>query len=827
MSWIKQGRGFAFPEYKPQWPPDPPFDLLEVKADIKIDLKKRSISGHSVNTFKIKKSVGELVLDGVDMNILKVEAGGKKIDYTYDGSRIRIFFEEELNPGDIVSIKVQYSVKEPVKGVWFVPTDGTGPAKLAYTQGQPEDTRYWLPTYDYPNRKTKVELTIRSPRGLYAVANGLLVEKNEEGDWWVWKYRLDSRIPTYLIAFAVGDFAVKEEEYNGVLLQYVVPKGREEDIERSFAKTKEIMAFFEEYTGVKYPYPKYTQVCIDEFVAGGMENASVTLLTSRTLHDEKAHEEFRSEPLVAHEMAHQWFGDLVTCKDWSHLWLNESFATLMEALWRRRDLGEDEFVYDLILMLDSYLGEYKSRYSRPIVTRLYKHPDEVFDSHNYPKGALILWSLANYIGEENFRKAIKIYLENRFEDVADTDDLRKCMEKASGFSLDWFFEQYVFNSGHPILKVNYRWLPKDKIVEIKVSQTQKGDSLEEYTLPLEVLIIGDGYEERRRFLIKERQHVFPIPCPGKPKAVCIDPDFKSFKVLQLEVGVDDLLSMIKNSKKLYPRVVAARTLASKGSARVVEALKEILLDESEFWGLRFEVAKTIGSIGGETALQTLLEALEKVKHPRVRRSIVTALGGFKDKRAFEALVKVLHNDEEGYYVRASAAVSLAKTGFDEAFEHLKKALNYPSHSDVITASALEGMGILGTKEALEEVKKYLAVDKPLHLRAAATMALGYFPTERKIIELLETQAKSRHPRIRGAVVAAAKRSLSPRLIPLLEKLRSDPSGSVARRAREALEAIRKHMEKGEEYKKLREELEKLREEERRLAERVEKIEKKF
>ncbi len=823
MSWLKQGRDFAFPDYKPQWPPEPFFELEKVIVDVEVDLKTRSIRGTTVNVFKALTEMDEISLHAVDMNIKDVKVNGLEAEYSYDGKELKVFLPHKVRRNDSVKVSVAYEAIHPLAGVWFVPTDGYGAARFVYTQGQPEYTRYWLPTYDYPNRKTRVKLTIRTDKGLFVASNGVLVEKREDDGKVAWTFELNSRIPTYLIAFVVGDFSVKEERYGEVLLQYIVPKGRENDIDRSFSKTKKMIAFFEKYTGVKYPYPKYAQACVDEF-SGGMENASITILTTNTLHDEKAHIDFRSEPLVSHELAHQWFGDYVTCRDWAHLWLNESFATLMEALWRKHELGENEFVYDLISMLDSYVSEY-GRYSRPIVTRVYKYPDEVFDAHNYPKGALILWTLLNIVGEDVFRRAVKKYLERRKEDNADTDDLRKAFEEEHKQPLEWFFEQYVFNSGHPVLRVSYKWNNKENVLELKVTQIQGKDSLEEYKLPLEVIFLGENYEERRLFWIEERSSTFPVKLPSKPKAVCVDPDFKAFKVLNMDVGVDELLGVIKHCSMLYPRVMAVRELAKKGTPRVVEELKEFLFKEEEFWGFRSEIARALGTIGGEKSLNTLLDALNKVEHPKVRRAIVRALGNFREQRVGEVLAEVLRDTRESYYVRAEATLSLAKIRYIRAFECLKEALSYQSHNEVIAASALEGLGILGTDEAFNVVKKFLSKDNLLILRVAATAALGYFKVSREIIDLLEEQSKSRHPRLRGAVVIAASRSLSPQMLPLLEKLQRDVSGRIARIAREAAEKIKKHMERGEEYRKLREELDKLREEERRLSERVERFEK--
>ncbi|MEZ0345362.1 MAG: M1 family aminopeptidase [Infirmifilum sp.] len=825
MSHLKPGRGFAYPEYEPQWPPEPPVELLRVSAEVSVDLSNRSLEGKATNLFRASGEVDRITLHASDMSVKRVSVNGSEARFSYDGSVIEVYLPKPALTGDVLEVSVEYSVVRPKAGVWFVPVDSDAPARMAYTQGQPEDTRFWLPTHDYPNRKATLELAVVAPSGQQVVANGVLVAREAREGVTRWVYRLDSRIPTYLAAFAVGDFSVIEENWNNVLLQYVVPRGREGDVERSFKHTKEMIRFFEEFTGVKYPYPKYAQVCVDEFVAGGMENASVTILTSATLHDEKAHLDFRSEPLVSHELAHQWFGDLVTCRDWSHIWLNESFATLMEALWRRRELGEEEFVYDLVGMMDSYLGEYE-RYSRPIVNRVYKYPDEVFDAHSYPKGALVLWTLMNVLGEDTFRRGVNLYLSRYREGNADTGDFRKIMEEASGRNLEQFFEQFVLSAGHPSLKVSWKWDEKEGVLGLRVEQIQGDDSPAKYNLPLEVEFLGEGWTVRRSFEIRGRLEVLSFRLPGQPKTVCLDPDFKVFKALELDVGPDELVTIAKTCGKLYPRVVALRALARKGGARHVGEIAAILTNEEEFWGLRVEAAEALRSIGGDLSLKALLEALNTVKHPRVRRAIARALSGFKSEEAGKALASVLTDPEESYYVRAEAAVALAKTGYSGALEELKRALTYPSHNHVIAASALEALGILGTQEALEAILPYASPGNPLQLRTAAIRALGYFTPSQRVLDVVEQASRSQHPHVKLAVTVAASRSLSPRYLGILERLRSDTSGRVARAARDAAERIRASMERGEEYKKLRDEIARISEEERRLQERIERLEKK-
>ncbi|OYT30555.1 MAG: aminopeptidase [Thermofilum sp. ex4484_79] len=824
MRWLKLGKNFVYPDYKPQWPRDVPYKLVEVDASIDIDFNERKINGMATNRFRLIQNISTISLDAVDMNIRRVYVDGTPAKYNYDGKVLEVSLGSERAKDTVIGVSVEYEVYKPRKGVWFSPINSDQPAKQVWTQGQPEDTRYWLVTYDYPNFKASVTLTITVPEWAYVIANGKLLEKKRTQNKTLWKWRLNEAIPTYLIAFAAGEFSYKEKRIGNLPLIYVVPKGREEDIPRSFSNTPKIIQFFEEYTGVKFPYPKYAQVCVSEFVAGGMENASITILTDQTLHDEKAHIDFSSDPLVSHELAHQWFGDLVTCKDWSNLWLNEGFATLFEALWRRKNLGENEFIYELIKMLDTYISEYSSEYSRPIAMRIYGYPDELFDAHSYPKAALVIWTLHNIIGEENFRKSINVYL-NRFKNnVADTEDFRKVVEEVTGIQLDWFFEQFIYNAGHPSLSFKYKWNLDEKMLEITIEQKQKEDSLETYFLPLEIMIISKDYEIKKNINLKEKRRTLYVKLREKPLAVCLDPNFKIFKELTYDLGVEELLGIVRYCKALYPRILAVRKIAEKGGARTVRELYRYLLDEKEFWGYRSEIAKAMAKIGGDTALKTLLESLDKVKHPKVRRAIVTSLGSFRSEDVGKKLTTVLKNKEESYYVRANAATSIAKSKYSGAFKVLKEALTYPSHADVIKRTVLEALGILGTDEALEEIIKYTSDKESVWVIVSAIKALGYFRPTREILDILREKAKNPHPKVRATVLSAIKINLDPKLLPIVNILKNDIAGSIVRNARDVESKITKFMEKGEEYRKLREEIERLREEERRLAERIDRLE---
>ncbi|MCR8470995.1 MAG: M1 family aminopeptidase [Candidatus Korarchaeota archaeon] len=824
MYITKHGRDFAFPDYKPEYPLSPPYEIKHLSLALKVFIEDKKIEGHAEISV-VKKRGGVIELDAVDMEILDVRVNGSSTKYTYNGKKLAIN-TEAIEPGTSFKIDIMYSAY-PKKGLYFVKPKGKGGYLQVWSQGEPEDNRYWIPIYDYPNMKFTCDLKIYAPKMLTVFANGELKEVREEGEWKVWHWVMDQPIASYLIAIAIGEFDVKETMYKDIKLTYAVPKGRGEDIDRSFSNTPDMLKFFEEFLMYKYPWKNYKQVCVSEFIVGGMENTTLTMLTELTLHDEKAHAEFESEPLVSHELAHQWFGDLITTKDWGNIWLNESFATYLEALYMGHLKGEDRFICELISFLDSYLREYSTRYSRPIMTRVYKYPEEVFDAHSYPKGALVLHTLRTIVGDDKFREILRKFLEKHAFSSVDTEDFRKVSEEVTGEDLEWFFDQYIYNAGHPELTVRYSYDAERKVLRVSITQTQKEDCWDVYKMPIEILIKTEKETKLEKFWLSEKEQTLYIPLDEPPEYICVDPKFKVFAVITEEEELEQLIKKLKCTS-IYCRIRAIRNLSKKISDRAVEALKEKLLDESEYWMARSEAAKALGSIGTEKAKRVLIEALEKVANPRVRRGIAEALGNFRDHEVAEALAKILKNKEEGYYVRAAAAESLGKTKWEEAIKILKKVKDEPSHNNVITIGAIRGLAALGSDEAFEIILEYTKEDKPTLVRMEAVRSMSKFNEKASAREIIINACKDENMRIRSAAITAIRETLDPRYIPILDSLigRELHSGLI-RAARETIRSIQRFTEKGVEYRALREEIEKIREEHRRLLDQVSRLEMKL
>ncbi|MEM2237531.1 MAG: M1 family aminopeptidase [Candidatus Caldarchaeum sp.] len=815
--YLKIGRDFVFPDYQPRYPRQPRFQIKHYKLEIEVDLEEKRVDG--LATISLESFGNTAFLDAVDMEVKSVEGCG----YDYDGKTLTL----HLPRAGWHEIRVGYRAW-PRTGLYFILPDRTNPERLpfVYSHGEPEYHRHWMPIYDYPNMKFTTEMLVTVPEPLEVVSNGELVSVSDKnGGLRTWHWSLDVPHTSYLISFVAGVFDKVEEDFNGLKLAYYVPKGMKNYVKNSFGKTADIIKFFSEYLNYPYPYKSYRQVCVPEFVVGGMENTTATTLTDLTLHDDHAHLDFSSDPLIAHELAHQWFGDLVTCRDWSHIWLNESFATYLENLYVLHDKGHDEFLYELYSDLKSYLDEYQKRYSRPVVMRLYRYPEELFDRHAYPKGGLVLHTIKNVVGEESFRKGLHLFLSKHAFSTADTEDLRKALEQASGMSLEHLFEQLVYSAGHPSAKVSYRWEEEIKTLRLSLKQTQRDDSPEIYNLEIECHIHLDGEKVVRKFSLEEREVSLHIPLKTKPSHICVDPEFKLLRVVEVERPLEEVLRAVEKCGSVVCRIEMVEFLGKHGGHRAVEALERVVKNDG-FWGVSYQAAKALGEVMSEEAKQALLRCLKEVKHPKVKRGIVEALGSYElDNEVADSLQTIIEDVSESYYVRQAACISMGRLKISDRLPVLLKALGYKSHAEVIASGAVTGLAELGTDESFPHVMERTKPGFPTPVRVSAVVGLAKFPNRHEVFEALERLSKDSSERVRHAVVAAARELLDHRLLTMLDTMaEKDLNERVRRNAREVAKKIRDHLEKGVEYKALREELDKIREENRRLADRIYRME---
>ncbi|MES4792040.1 MAG: hypothetical protein C4321_02805 [Chloroflexota bacterium] len=432
----------ALPGDEPIWPRDRVVDILHVKVDVRIDVEEKRIRGTVTHTVvPLNDETRFVPFDAVDMTIAAVTVGKREAAFEYDGERLTVDIGAGRKRGQELTIAISYEAA-PRIGMYFIGPDEGYPDKprQVWTQCQDEDTRYWLPCFDHPSDKFTSEVIVTVPGEWFALSNGRLLQdrRNRDGTR-TFHWHQDRPHPAYLLTIAAGEFARVEGAADGVPIGYYVEPDDVEAVERTFGRTPAMVELFARLTGVPYPWAKYSQVVVRDFVFGGMENTSATTMTENILLDAKAKRDADSDDLVSHELAHQWFGDLLTCRDWSHGWLNEGFATYFEMLWDEHHHGLDRYRQGVIENTRLYLEE---RYWRPIVTNVFHDPIDIFDRHLYEKGSLVLHMLRGELGDEAFFRCIQRYVRDHVEQNVITQDLVDTIAAETGRSLEWFFDQW-------------------------------------------------------------------------------------------------------------------------------------------------------------------------------------------------------------------------------------------------------------------------------------------------------------------------------------------------------------------------------------------------
>jgi len=820
-------KSFHLPESKPHHVPQLDFHTVHIKIDLALDFQKRRIAGAcTLEIEPIRPNLREARFDACELDISSVSVDGLPAQFEYDNSTLAVMLE----PGESRrSVRVEYGAS-PRVGLYFTAPDSEHPEKevQAWTHTEAEVARYWFPCHDHPGDKSTSEAVIKVPKGFRVISNGKLLSVDEDGETATYHWKEDAPHSTYLTSFVAGKFGEIEQEVDGVELRYNFPESKREDVLRYFGETPRMIQVFGGLTGVKYPYAKYDQTTVQDFIFGGEENINATTLSTSYYPDAKSEEDFQTSystphvnavDLVAHELAHQWFGDLVTCVDWAHAWLNEGFATYFQVLYLEETRGVDEMRWDLASRVEDYFDEDEKEYRRAIVDRDYVWPDDVFDAHLYPKGASMLHELRFLMGDEAFFRGISQYLKTYAYSSADTHDFMKSMQKASGLQLEEFFEQAFFKPGHPEFEVSYSWEEEGKNAVMRVKQVQKtDDGTPVFRLPCEVVFYVGGKRRAFRLLLDSAEQTVMFVLPSKPSVVEFDPQRWLLKKVKFEKGFDLLLSQLEQSLDAWSRSEAARDLGRLRSNKAVAGLKAAAAKD-QFWHVRASALKALGEIGTDEALGALVD-FGVPKNRRVRRALAEALGNFKDEQARGLLVGFLENDASPY-VRCEAALGLAKSWPDGALPHLKEAMRVSSPNETLAEACLEAMGKLKDEEVKRIIRECLPYGKPTRVRIGALRAIkgrGVVLDEEVPI-LKDIMLRDKEFRVRLYLINQLVRPLGDRrfIDAVKEASSSDLDFRVKRKALETYYDLAASAEFSATVSKLKAEVEQLREENRKLA----------
>jgi aminopeptidase N len=827
---------FVLPGTERRYAPDRAVDVVHTRLEVALDPAEDLVRGtvrHDV--VALADAVATVPLHAKELTILAVRDGkGRPLAFRHEGESVHVSLPEPLPFEGRASVALDYR-GTPRRGLYFVRPDEHYPEKplQAWTQGQDEDSRHWFPCFDHPCEKATVEVLARVPARFTTLGNGALVGRQDHGDGTVtWHWRQALPHAPYLTTLVVGEFDEVRLPGHRVPLTAYVPKGRRADGERAFARTADMVRAYEERFGVPYPYEKYAQVVVHDFIFGGMENTTATTLTEYAVYDERAGLDYDVDDLIAHELAHQWWGDLVTCRDWSHAWLNEGFATWSENVIREALKGEEEAVHGRHETLQAYLHEDGGRYRRAIVDRRFEEPIDLFDRHLYEKGSWVVHMLRQELGDGPFWRAIRAYLDEHREGTVVTDDLRRSIERATGRNLEWFFDQWVHRGGHPEVTFSWSYDEKKRLLVVKVDQGQTADDVtpEAFRLTVEVDVATGQGSTTHRLEATRRQHAFAIPLDEAPKSVTFDPRGHLLAAVKLDRPASEHQAVLGSDAPLMARLRAASALAEDASAATVAALGKALSDP--FWGLAAEAAGSLARVRTPAARDALVGALRSVAHPKARRAIARALGAFRhDAVAAEALRERLERGDPSLFVESSAAEALGRTRAGFAREALEKALRTKeSWSDQIRVGCAAGLGALADEGALPALRAAFARGKAPRLRTAsagALAALGRRLASRdEVREVLEEGLLDPDFRVVMASIAAVAALGEPRSSAALSALadRSGTDGRVRRAAREALRTLGRAGGKTPEVSRLADEVEGLKKRMQEVLGRLDAIE---
>ncbi len=790
---------FSLKGTQPNYAPDRTFITEHIRLDLNLNIAREILEGRSRTTLRaIVGGAAEMTFDAVNFQINEVRWNGRKIPPTYKDGKLTLAPKTRLRAGARVIVDINYRVVRPKLGIYFLKPTRRYPQRptQVWTQGEDEYARYWFPCHDAPHERTTSEVIATVPRGFTAVSNGALVKTTQnQNRTTTFHWKQDIPHAPYLVTLTVGRFSVLQEEWRKIPVQYYCEKGREEEARRAFGKTPKMLEFFSKSIGVSYPYAKYAQIAVADFIYGGLENTSATTQTDNALLDERASLDTTSDELVAHELAHQWFGDYLTCKDWSHAWLNESFATYFDALFKRHDKGVDEYLYQIRANSEVYFAEDKDHYRRPIVTRMFRRPTDLFDRHLYEKGSVVLYMLHRILGETLFWKSIHTYVKNNRGRVVETPELINAVEEATGRNMRRFFDQWVYGAGHPEFKIRAWWDRRKRQIYFRVVQTQAQDNETGlFFVDTEFLVQGNRGESRWRVRIDKKAHLFQFPLAEEPQLILFDPDHAVLKKVDFPRSEEALITQLQKDKSPLGRIEAAHLVAKTGSRAAREALRKALLKE-DFWGVRAEVASALGSSRSEAALAPLKEALEKVDHPKIRRAGYAALRQIKGA-AMPDIVKKFIGKEKSYFAEAEGLRALGAFERADTPKILKEALKKDSWNDVTRSAALEGLAATGSREWIPLLVSYTQPGHSQKLRLAAVRCLvslgaGSEQVRSRLLELLHDAFLL----VRIAAVRGLHEIGDERAVPALKKLTTgDLDGRLKRLSEEAIEKITKGFE---------------------------------
>lgn len=679
-------------------------DLLDTKLDVRLDWARQWLLGTATLTLRPHfYPQNQVVLDakGFDVKTVRLVAGTKEknLNFTYDKKKLTITLDRQYSRTEPYQVRVQYTAKPNEleaggsaaitsdKGLYFINplgTDKTKPRQV-WTQGETEGSSCWFPTIDKPNQRMTQEISLTVEANLKTLSNGLLVasKKNNDGTRTdTWKQSLPHA--PYLAMLAAGDFAVVSDSWRGKAVDYYVDPQFAGTAKAVFGNTPEMLTFFSQKLGVDFPWEKYSQVAVHDFVSGAMENTtavtfeqSIVQFTARELPDIG----YEPESTVAHELFHHWFGDYVTTESWANLPLNESFADYSELLWAEYKYGADAAALVQQEKMNRYLEEAQGK-REPLIRYHYAQNEDMFDRHSYDKGGRVLHMLRKYVGDDAFFTALNRYLTQNKLSTTEIAKLRIAFEETTGEDLMWFFDQWFLQRGHPELKVTHSYTGNQ--VTLRVQQLQDSTFTPIYRLPVTVTTWVNNQPTDHRIVVTKADQTFRLPANQRPSLVKFDNEAQLLAQIEEERSQDELLYQFSHARNYLQKYEAITLLRSKNSDLVVSGMLRNALDD-KFWAVRLAAVQALRRYKGAEG-NAVRKELQRVaaadKNNQVRATALTTLSAFNNEDYGSLYTAAL--TDSSYHVVSAAIQALAKAPTPDSRERINALQDTKSH-EVLSA----------------------------------------------------------------------------------------------------------------------------------------------
>jgi aminopeptidase N len=715
------------------------YDLQHSKVALRFDLEQKKVIGDVTHTVTLlRDGLDKVSFDSVGLQIQSVKVNKNEAKFETTEKKLIVNLPKAGKIDEKYEVEIKYEGK-PTKGLYFILPDKDYPnrPKQIWSQGESEDTRYYLPTYDYPNDRLTTETILTVPSDWLTVSNGKLIGTSDAGGGmktWTWRESLPSS--TYLFTVVAGEFAEVKDTWRDMPVTYYAPKDRADRLIVNYSRTPAMIELFSKKLGVDYPWEKYAQSMVDDFVAGGMENSSATTNGAISLRNPKLVREYPvdEDPLISHELGHQWFGDLVTTKDWGNIWLNEGFATFMETMWAEAHFGKEQADYDRWKTAREWFQS-RNLFAKPIVRHDFDDSSE-FNGNAYEKGGFVLYMLRRELGDDAFYAGLKHYLEvNRGKNVV-TADLANAIEEATHTNVDQFFDQWVYGAGAPKFEISYSYDAEKKQVALAVKQTQKVEGrVGLFRVPVDVEITNAGGPKLYPVVVSKTEETFTFPSGSAPLMVIFDKGGQVLKSAEFKKDKKEWLYQLKNAGELADRADAAAALGKlRGDDEAAAALGEALRNDKTR-GVREVAAGALGELGGPAAAKQVLNALAGATEPELRESVVQALGAFtfKENAEIAAKLEVIAKEDASYRARAAALQAIGRMETPKAFEALSAAVNGDSPDGFLRNAALRALGTLGDEKAVPLLREWAMPGKEIPARQAAIGSLARLQKDNKEI----------------------------------------------------------------------------------------------